>query len=423
LRTLFYADNDVKENSMKRVVLTVFFMVILLGCRSASSEEKAQTTVEKNGNAEPTRTALLEPTATNFPIIEAKETQAIVQGADSNNPELPEKAFEITQIQSSGYWEANSDKIAYSLDGTKLAVVGLRDGIFLTSTENLEKFIFIETGSPVESISFSPDGLILASGSRDNSVKLWRASDGMLLQTFAGHTNWVLDVSFSPNGEQLASGSGDYTIRVWQTKDGTLVKILEGCTIDVSDVLFSPDGNILASECGDRVLLWNPEDGTLLHELDPHPSSVYDMVFSPDGQLLATTTNDGKVIIWRISDGVILHTLSGSIDYYTEVIFSPDSQLVAFYTDHEGCVYIWRVTDGMLLYKLPNVFSPAFSPDSQLLATGSMDSAFSLWRVKDGALLQRIPGTPYGIVVGFSPDGQYLVLTNGGGFTLWRIEK
>ena len=64
----------------------------------------------------------------------------------------------------------------------------------------------IEHPVPVHSVAFSPDGQILASGSIDNTVRLWLVSDGTLLRTLEGHTGSVLSVAFSPDGQTLASG-------------------------------------------------------------------------------------------------------------------------------------------------------------------------------------------------------------------------
>jgi WD40 repeat protein len=75
-------------------------------------------------------------------------------------------------------------------------------------------------GTPgVVSVSFSPDGRLLASGSWDKTIKLWRVSDGSLVRTLRGHINLVSSVSFSPDGRLLASGSLDGTIRCggWRT--------------------------------------------------------------------------------------------------------------------------------------------------------------------------------------------------------------
>jgi serine/threonine protein kinase len=81
----------------------------------------------------------------------------------------------------------------------------------------------------VESVSFSPDGKILASGGCDErknyeckiaSIKLWEVNTGRLIRTLAGHTDYVHSVSFSPDGKILASGSGDKTIKLWEVSTG-----------------------------------------------------------------------------------------------------------------------------------------------------------------------------------------------------------
>ena len=67
----------------------------------------------------------------------------------------------------------------------------------------------------VAAVAFSPDGTILATGSHDQTIKLWDAATGRELATLRGHTGNVYTVAFSPDGSLLASGSLDGTVRLW----------------------------------------------------------------------------------------------------------------------------------------------------------------------------------------------------------------
>ena len=104
----------------------------------------------------------------------------------------------------------------------------------------------------VFSVSFSPDGTTLASGSWDGTVKLWDVATGTNIATLQGHSSGVSSVSFSPDGTTLASGSSDDTVKLWDVATGTNIATLQGHTNGVSSVSFSPDGTTLASGSWDR---------------------------------------------------------------------------------------------------------------------------------------------------------------------------
>ena len=78
------------------------------------------------------------------------------------------------------------------------------------------------------SVAFDPQGGTLASGSDDNTVKLWEARSGKLLRTLEGHQSSVCSVAFDPQGGTLASGSDDNTVKLWEARSGKLLRTLEG---------------------------------------------------------------------------------------------------------------------------------------------------------------------------------------------------
>ena len=148
---------------------------------------------------------------------------------DTTRWSLPEGAKARLGKGSIGGGIVIKREVAYSPDGTRLAVTS-SIGIWVYDVETGEALDLLQghTGSVV-SVSFSPDGTTLASGS-SNTVRLWNVATGRLLHTLQGHTDEVYSVSFSPDGTTLASGSGsrDGTVRLWDVATGSLLRTLQG---------------------------------------------------------------------------------------------------------------------------------------------------------------------------------------------------
>lgn len=285
----------------------------------------------------------------------------------------------------------------------------------------------------VLSVVFSPDGSLVASGSVDDTMRLWRTKEGTLLRTMQGHPFPILSLAFSPNGALLASGSYDGLVRIWRVSDGMLLQTLEGHAGRILNLEFSPNGRTLVS-CSDdfTVRLWRLVDGKLLRTIDEGMATINDVTFSPDGNLLAWAESNGKVRVWRISTKSWVYIFNDNSQAASSVTFSPDGKLLAS-SFADGRIRIWKMSDGSLVQTLPdsgkNIPSLAFSPEGNLLVAGSADGMLRLWQISntgETATLLRLFAGHTGPVnhVAFSPRGDLIAsASDDDTICLWQVPK
>ena len=319
-------------------------------------------------------------------------------------------------------------------------VSGGEDGVIRLWDWRTAKLTLLgEHSQPVNWVQLSPDGQRVLSASNDRSLKLWQ-TDGMLIGTFKGHGEAVLSAAFGSN-DQIVSSSADKTVRLWDTQglqapvgkarvvqfspiensfvaagwdgkieiwqDDRLRKSWKGHSAAVTAVSFGANGQ-LASASEDKTLkLWDAQ-GQLLKSFDP-ASPIAALSFSPDGKLLANSSTNAIQI--RQSDGQPIRSLSGHQDSVSALAWSPNSQLLAS-GSYDNAVKLWR-PDGQLIKTLTGhssaIAALAFSPNGQTLASASWDNSIKLWRVSDGQLLHSLTGHQDGVTsLAFSPDGQTL---------------
>ncbi|MEG4632638.1 WD40 repeat domain-containing protein [Microcoleus sp. AR_TQ3_B6] len=337
----------------------------------------------------------------------------------------------VSEVRERNRLETHSNlvsSVSFSPDGKTLASGSYDKTIKLWDITTGKEIRTLQGhSSSVNSVSFSPDGKTLASGSVDNTIKLWDITTGKEIRTLQGHSNSVRGVSFSPDGKTLASGSYDKTIKLWDITTGKEIRTLQGHSSSVNSVSFSPDGKTLASDSDDKTIkLWDITTGKEIRTLQGHSNSVNSVSFSPDGKTLASGSDDKTIKLWDITTGKEIRTLQGHSNFVNSVSFSPDGKTLASGSE-DKTIKLWDITTGKeiptLLGHSDLVNSVSFSPDGKTLASGSVDKTIKLWDITTGKEIRTLQGHSNSVIsVSFSPDGKTLAFgSRNNTIKLWDI--
>ena len=206
----------------------------------------------------------------------------------------PSYIVEMPTFDAPDGFDDSDDLIEPLIPEFKIPTLQILDAI-----TGFQKVSFAGYTDPVYSVSFNPEGSLLAMGGW--GLHLWDVSTGKMLDD---HFDVYHSVRFSPDGNTLATGSGDGTVCLWDvfTDKLRMRGTLEGHTSYVFDVDFSPDGNTLATGSWDGTIrLWDASTGTLRKVFTAAPWGVRSISFSPDGSLLAANNEfDWTVLLWEV---------------------------------------------------------------------------------------------------------------------------
>jgi WD40 repeat protein len=332
-----------------------------------------------------------------------------------------------------GFWNTASGRLFRTvvIDGTHLAVSPDGATIAVGTRANTVKVLRASDGvlirtltgptDIVEKVTFSPDGSIVAGGDRDGFVRTWRVSDGAPLLTVPAHVSYVEGVCFSPDGTTIVTGGADNLIKIWNSTSGALVRTLTGHTDWLNDVACSPDGQWIASASWDHtVRLWNPFTGMLLATL-PLMSASYSVAFSPNSARLVAAC-DYELREYDVNSQALIRNLVGNTQAITGTEFTPDSENVVV-TSYDGSISVRKTQDGSLVRRANPGFgfnSLGISPDGSIIAAGCIDRSVKIVRFSDLATIGTLsPGT-YTYAIAFSPNGARIATGHlGGDIDLW----
>lgn len=257
-------------------------------------------------------------------------------------------------------------------------------------------------------------------------------------EVLRGHTQAISSIAASADGGMIATGSLDQTLRLWDAKSGKQLRVLTGHESEVYAVAFSPDCQLLASSSyNGRVIVWNVGSGKAVHILTVKDWSIT-LAFSTDSRQLAVGSQDSGIVIFDVRTGKVLRTYETRFSI-NALAFSPDGRHLA---GGSFTIAVWDLQNGKIVKTLEghrdSLRAIAFSPDSRLLASGSKDKTARLWNLETGETVRTFqtesPVTlrlrtrnlhlkwkmPINSVV-FSPDGKLLAAGTGPNIQVWDV--
>ncbi|MEO8956981.1 MAG: serine/threonine-protein kinase [Ktedonobacteraceae bacterium] len=235
----------------------------------------------------------------------------------------------------------------------------------------------------VTSVNWSPDGTQLASGSRDNTARLWSGASEQSILTYRGHSSTVFTVAWSRAGHLIASGSKDKTVQVWDAT-GTVHNTFENLGGTVSSLVWLHNGlGLFVGTLNDGVYELILSSGHAIGQ--GSKTIVRSMALSPNGSYLAVGLESGII---AVTD---LRGTHKTNQYYTghlgpvhALAWSKNSAWLATGST-DKVARIWDVASTQTIHTLPHqgfVTSVAWDPNSLTrLATGCSDKSVNLWDV------------------------------------------
>ncbi len=299
---------------------------------------------------------------------------------------------------------------------------------YLKKQCNPQRLSLRGSGSPVQSVAFSPDSAWLASASgqwylsQGGELCVWNARTGQLVRRMVHDDATIYSVDFHPDGQHLATSDRNGNVQLWTIDSDEPLRNFLGHPMTGDCVRFDPKGERVASGCRDgSVRIWDFESGTLLHTLSRHQAPVWGVDFHPTLPQIASCDRNGLAHLTEMETGNVVRSFGGFSDFRA-VDFSPDGTWIAFAT-YSGHIVLWDLT-------IPNskpidhhlnagpILSLQFTPDGSI-AWSSRDGSIRISDLRSGQdryIMRGHEGWGYNVAI--SPDGHHLASGGNDGMIL-----
>jgi WD40 repeat protein len=223
---------------------------------------------------------------------------------------------------------ASFSDIVWTADGRSLVAGGRDRFVYVWKRPFMDPPRTLPFPGPVEAVGVSPDGVILAVGGSEHTVRRWSTPVMRDLDPFRGPSGDLYTVRASPDGQWVVSGGKDQTLRVWEASGRQSIG-LHAYDQSINDLSFNSNGSVLAAAYGDgRVGLWNTQTWRLERLLHGPPTTIRRVAVNASGWV-AGAGADHAVWIWAPGDTVPTFALPGNRGKVNAVAFSPSGHWLA----------------------------------------------------------------------------------------------
>jgi WD40 repeat protein len=283
--------------------------------------------------------------------------------------------------------------------------------LYDASTGKILSYFKAEQGA--WAVKFSPRGDYIATAGYVTTM--W-ALDGTITDQHGpysdgGHTS---SVSFSPDGKLLAEGA-DYKLHIWHVLENGRLIIYRNIDLgefkytDPYNVAISPNGKLVAATFSTGAGVWDLTTGARVFDTIYNFQLNNGLAWSMDSMSIAIASNQPGIQVWDVITGENLVSLDLHSGTFSSLAWSPDGQKLAVGAG-EGEVDVFNYQNGTVINSFGSGYilnSLAFSPNNQSLAVGYSDRIVNIWDI-NGTILHTLEGVGYGSTdVTFSNDGSF----------------
>jgi WD40 repeat protein len=242
----------------------------------------------------------------------------------------------------------------------------------------------------VNTLSITPDGKQIVSGSSDNTIKVWDMQSGTELFSLIGHTSIVNKVVLTADGTKAVSASYDKTIKIWDLRYRKEIATLKGHTDTVNEIAITPDGKWLASVSEDRMLkFWDLERDAEIRTFERDWGVPRKVAITPNGKYMIANSGENNLGIWELNgDNARPFLLIGHTRLITAVVVTPNGKLIVS-TSSDGTLRIWdlAVRREVAILKEHQANALALTPDGRYIVSAG-NNEIKVWSIPSDSELK-----------------------------------